>query len=124
MIHSAALRGVLVPLATFLMLAGTGCASRPVADLADGDQLSIEGTIVSVDTQPWTYDGHAVVVLDTRERGAVTVHLPARWNLCKAAPVEIESLNVGVTASLVGSASADGAVVVCERETHRLVVSR
>ena len=75
---------------------------------------------MSIDTQPWTYDGHAVVMLDTAQRGRIAVKLPARWNLCKAAAVDIEALQVGEAARVVGALDADGGVVVCEQATHLL----
>ena len=73
-----------VPLALGLALAA--CASTPPASsaLRPGAEASIDGTIARVDTAPWAYDGNAHVVVDTAAHGAVTLSLPARWNLCKA----------------------------------------
>lgn len=82
---------------------------------------SIEGVIVSIDTQPWTYDGSAVVQVETRARGRVDVRLPARWNLCKAPPVDIEALAVGKRVRAVGGADPQGGLVVCQEAAHRLV---
>lgn len=98
-----------------------GCATTPSAPaLVAGGQATIEGTIASVDTQPWTYDGSAVVLLDTATRGRVAVQLPARWNLCKAPQVEVTALAVGQRAQAIGTVTDDLAVVVCERAEHRL----
>ena len=57
--------------------------------LVVGSQATVDGSIASIDTKPWTYDGSAVVLLDTATQGRVAVQLPARWNLCKAPPVEV-----------------------------------
>jgi len=97
-----------------------GCAATGGAPLQAGSQIAIEGTIASIDTAPWAYDGNAVVRIDTSDRGRVVVQLPARWNLCKAPPVNMEALAVGVRVRAVGAAGAEGEVVVCQDESHRL----
>jgi hypothetical protein len=109
-----------------LALAGVGCAAAPVpaktAPMDDG-QATVEGTIAAIDTQPWAYDGNAVVLLETAAGRQVSVQLPARWNLCKAAPVDVASLAVGRRARAVGTATAADELVVCERAGHRLVLA-
>lgn len=108
----------------FLMLcaglASVGCSSVPGGIAAGDGQVSTIGTIVSIDTVPWTYDGNAVIELDTPAHGRMAVKLPARWNLCKAAAVDVEALATGIRVIAVGTVDADG-MVVCEREEHRLV---
>ena len=79
----------------------------------------MEGQVATVDTTPWTYDGSAVITLATPS-GNVDVHLPARWNLCKAAPVDVAAMRVGQRVRAVGSVTEDRDVVVCERAEHRL----
>lgn len=101
-------------------LAAAGCSSVPSGSPAADDQASIVGTIVSIDTRPWTYDGHAVIELDTQAHGRMAVKLPARWNLCRAAPVDVDVLAVGMRVIAVGTVDAGG-MVVCAREEHRLV---
>ncbi len=104
------------------ILATTACVATPtkVVPLAAGGQVTVEGTIADIDTKPWAYDGNAVVRLNTGVNGLVRVHLPARWNLCKAAPVDVAALAVGQAVRAVGSVGVDGEVVVCERAEHRL----
>lgn len=105
----------------WLALAATGCATMPSASaLVAGSQATVDGSIASIDTKPWTYDGNAVVLLDTVAHGRVSVQLPARWNLCKAGQVDVASLVVGKRARATGTVTEDGAVVVCERVEHRL----
>ena len=105
----------------WLALAATGCATTPSASaLVAGSQATVDGSIASIDTKPWTYDGNAVVLLDTVAHGRVSVQLPARWNLCKAGQVDVASLVVGKRARAIGTVTDDGAVVVCERAEHRL----
>ncbi|MGJ4728212.1 hypothetical protein [Luteimonas sp. SDU101] len=96
-----------------------GCASGPDAAQAPGAS-TIEGTIASIDTAPWAYDGHAVIQVDAGQRGRVAVQLPARWNLCRAAAVDVEALAVGMRVIAVGAEAADGGLVVCEDAAHRL----
>jgi len=98
-----------------------GCATAPsVSGLAAGSQVTIDGTIASINTDPWAYDGNALVLLDTATHGRVQVELPARWNLCKAVPVDVAKLAVGRRARAVGTVTDEGGVVVCERAAHRL----
>ncbi len=99
----------------------TGCATASGERPAEGTQASIEGVIVSIDTQPWTYDGSAVIQVETRTRGRVDVRLPARWNLCKAPPVDVEALAVGQRVRAFGAADTQGGMVVCQDDAHRLV---
>lgn len=99
----------------------TGCATPSGERPAEGSQASIEGAIASIDTTPWTYDGSAVIRIDTRTQGRVDVRLPARWNLCKAPPVDVEALAVGKRVRAVGAADPQGGLVVCQDAAHRLV---
>lgn len=99
----------------------TGCATASGERPAEGAQASIEGAIASIDTTPWTYDGSAVIRIDTRTRGRVDVRLPARWNLCKAPAVDVEALAVGMRVRAIGTADAQGGLVVCQDAAHRLV---
>lgn len=110
----------LFPLALCLGLAVAGCASSAAPSATDNGQASIEGTVVSIDTAPWTYDGNAVVVVDTASRGRVAVQLPARWNLCRAAPVDVEALAVGMRVRALGAMGAEGELVVCQDAAHTL----
>ena len=103
-------------------LAIASCAMPGGAPLpAPAGDITIEGTVVSIDTQPWMYDGHAVVQVDVAGRGRVSVQLPARWNLCQAAPVDVEGLAVGMRVRAEGSADGEGGLVVCQDPAHRLV---
>mgnify|MGYP006199623477 CR=1 FL=1 len=80
----------------------------------------LSGSIVSVDTTPWTYDGSAVVKIASAN-GQVDVHLPARWNLCKAPPPDdVQSLKAGDRVQATGTVTEDGALVVCESADHVL----
>ncbi|WP_225765992.1 hypothetical protein [Stenotrophomonas sp. Marseille-Q4652] len=104
-----------------LVLATVSCATTRGSASEGGSTVTIEGVVASIDTQPWTYDGHAVVQVDVVGRGRVAVQLPARWNLCQAAPVDVQALAVGTRVQAVGSAEGDGAITVCSDAAHRLV---
>ena len=99
----------------------TAPTATPSATLAAGQQATVDGTIVSVDTTPWTYDGSAVVKIASTN-GQVDVHLPARWNLCKAPPPDdVQSLKAGDRVQATGTVTDDGALVVCEQAEHGLL---
>ena len=104
-----------------LLLALAACASAPTALAPEAArQLRIEGSVVSVDTDPWAYDGNAVVTVDTGA-GRVAVQFPARWNLCKAQPPgDLQTLKPGDRVLAVGASSAPGEMVVCEQPQHLL----
>lgn len=106
-------------LAVALATASCATTTPDVAGQADGP-LRIEGTITAIDLQPWSYDGNATVQVDADGRGDVQVQLPARWNLCKAPPVDVQSLAVGMRVQAVGAAAGEGGLVVCEDAAHRL----
>jgi hypothetical protein len=107
----------LAALCVSLVLAG--CTTTPATPGA-GANVSVEGTIASIDTQPWTYDGPALIGIDTAD-GRVQVALPARWNLCQAAPVDVEALSVGMRVHATGARDPKADLVVCEDAAHRLV---
>ncbi|MGY0651315.1 hypothetical protein ACW7GZ_05495 [Luteimonas sp. A537] len=112
----------MMPVVLGLALASAGCAGVPVPATSSGTgAVSIEGVIASIDTQPWTYDGNAVIEVDAADRGRVAVQLPARWNLCQATPVDVEALAVGLRVRAVGAAAGERRLVVCQDPSHRLV---
>ena len=98
------------------------CASTATATrlLKAGEQASIEGRITAVDLTPWTFDGNAVIQIKSDRNGPVSVQLPARWNLCKAPPVNTNALAVGRRVRVVGTVGPAGEIGVCERAEHRL----
>ncbi len=99
-----------------------GCASTAPATnaLKAGQQASIEGRITVIDLTPWTYDGNAVIQIQTDANGLVSVQLPARWNLCKAPPVDTNVLAVGRRVRVVGTIGQAGEIGVCERAEHQV----
>ena len=109
-----------LPLVVLVLLLA-GCVQRNVIDssLAQGE-ATLTGKLVAVDTTPWAYDGNAVVQVAVPGHGIVAVHLPARWNLCAAAPVPIEAFAIGDDVRLRGTVGDDGTVVVCGRPDHRI----
>lgn len=102
--------------------AGTPTTTAPTtAALLVGQQATIQGQVVGVDTDPWAYDGNAVVTVSTATAGSVSVQLPARWNLCKAQPFgDVQALKPRDRVEAVGTVTAPGELVVCEQPQHRL----
>jgi hypothetical protein len=100
----------------------SACATAPATTaLVVGQQATIEGEVVRVDTDPWAYDGNAVVAVATAGAGPVNVQLPARWNLCKAQPPDgVQALKPGDRVRAVGEVTAPGEMVVCAQPQHRL----
>ena len=95
-------------------------SSRATA-LVPGQQATIEGEVVSVDTAPWAYDGNAVVTVSTASAGTVSVQLPARWNLCKAQPPgDVQALQPRDRVQAIGTVTAPDTLVVCEQPQHTL----
>jgi len=94
-------------LAIAMLFGVAACATPPGGGAtAAGEQASIEGRVVAVDTDPWAYDGNAVVTVDTGA-GRVAMQLPARWNLCKARPLgDIQTLKPGDRVQAIGTATA------------------
>lgn len=115
-------RSAVAPLLIGVVLGSVtaGCNRAPDDPMPAGGQASIEGTIASIDTKPWQYDGNAVIGIDTADRGRVEVQLPARWNLCVAPPVDVNALAVGMRVRAVGTVGGEGEVVVCQDSAHRL----
>jgi len=117
----------IVPLARLLAVAAmlialSACAVAPTRNaLVVGQQAMIEGEVVRVDTDPWAYDGNAVITVSTANASTVSVQLPARWNLCKAPPLDnVQALKPGDRLQAVGTVTAPGEMVVCEQPQHRL----
>jgi hypothetical protein len=104
------------------LIALSACATTPTGSaLVVGQQATIEGDVVSVDTNPWAYDGNAVVTVSTAAAGTVSVQLPARWNLCKAQPLEdVQALKPRDRVQVVGTVTAPNELVVCALPEHRL----
>ena len=113
--------------ATALAAALSACATGPAGTapagsaLVVGQQARIEGEVVSVDTAPWAYDGNAVVTVASAGAGTVNVQLPARWNLCKAQPLDdVQALQPHDRVLAIRSVTAPGTLVVCEQPQHTL----
>ena len=106
--------------AAFLVV--SACATAPAGKpLHAGQQATLQGDIVSVDTAPWTYDGNAIIVVSTSEAGNVDVQLPARWNLCKAQPLgDVQALKPGDRVEVVGTVSESNRLAVCAEPQHLL----
>ena len=110
-------------LAAVSALALSGCVvsrSASGTTLQPGQEATISGRVVAIDTDPWAYDGNAVIQVATDAHGIVQVHLPARWNLCAAPPVAVEALAIGDGVRASGTAGAEGELAVCTRATHFL----
>ena len=103
-----------------LALLAVACAAPRDRAGSAGQNVAISGTVASIDTRPWTYDGHAGGEVGGPARGRGAVQLPARWNLCKAQPVDVEALQVGMRVQAVGEAEDSGRITVCAAPEHRL----
>lgn len=81
---------------------------------------TVRGEVVSVDAEPMTYDGDALVVVRT-EAGARTVRIPARFGLCAATDVvDLLALRPGIRVEAQGEVNADGDVTPCASPDHYL----
>ncbi|RNF82066.1 hypothetical protein EER27_15570 [Lysobacter psychrotolerans] len=118
-----------IVLNALLLASLVGCATGTSGGATDGspralviDQpVAIEGVVTRVDTSPMAYDGNALVVLTSQAHGTVTVHLPARRNLCKAQGMDLlDTLQAGDRLRVDGTATGPGEVSVCLEASHRL----
>src|SRR5688500_3876524 len=118
-VHTLSATRLLAAAAAFIAL--SGCATSPTGGaLSVGQEATIEGSVVNVNTDPWAYDGNAVVTIST-SAGNVSVQLPARWNLCKAQPLgDIQALKPSDRVQAVGTVTGPGEMVVCGQPEHRL----
>lgn len=111
-------------LAAASTLALPGCVMSRNASgtaLQPGEEATISGRVVAIDTDPWAYDGNAVIQVATEAHGIVKVDLPARWNLCAAPAVDVAAMAIGDEVTATGSVAAGGTLVVCANPAHRLV---
>jgi hypothetical protein len=60
-------------------------------------------------------------MIETDNHDRVAVQLPARWNLCKAIAVDLDTLVDGTRVRATGTVSEEGALLVCSDESHQLV---
>ena len=105
-----------------LSLLVAACSQTPPAPpTAPGDE-TVEGVVLSIDGEPMTYDGNAVIRLRTAD-GERTVEIPARTNLCEAVGLDVAlSSEPGQRLRVTGARQADGVIVPCASADH--VVSR
>lgn len=89
--------------------------------LTSDRQVVVEGRVVSIDASPMAYDGDAMVVLDSVSHGPLTVHLPARTNLCRAQGLGLlGELRGGDRLQVEGLATGPADITVCQEPSHRL----
>ena len=99
------------------LLAVSACSSPPEAS-GDGALL---GTVQSVDLTPMTYDGDAVITMETDAGETVLVNVPARMNLCEATGLAlVGELLPGDRIEVMGERREDGSVTPCAQPEHRL----
>lgn len=106
-----------------LLLGLSGCAATGsvVGPMALDQRVVIEGEVASVDLSPMAYDGDALVVVTSAAHGAVTVHLPARRNLCKAQGFDLlTELKPGDRVRVEGAVTGAADVTLCQDAADRL----
>lgn len=110
-----ALSGVLLGLAACV-------ASAPVSGpWVPEQEVALDGTVASVDLAPMAYDGDALVRVSSDAHGMVTVHLPARSNLCPAQGFDLlPRLKAGDRVRVAGTAAGPADVNVCLLASHRV----
>lgn len=107
--------------ALFATLAGCAVPGKAIEPMAPEQEVVVEGRVLSVDLSPMAYDGDALVLLDSQSHGAVTVHVPARTNLCRAQGLEVlGELRPQDRIRVAGKATGQRDITVCESPTHRL----
>ena len=110
-------------MATALLTGMSGCAAtgNAAGPMAVDQRVVVEGAVASVDLSPMAYDGDALVVVTSATQGAVTVHLPARRNLCKAQGLDLmDELKPGDRVRVEGVAIGAGEIRLCQDVADRL----
>ena len=108
-------------------LAVTGAQARPDAPVVpcaaghavvrEPSEATVSGEVLSVDLEPMTYDGSAVIMLRT-EAGEQRVEIPARTNLCQADGLDIAlAAQPGDRLTVTGEQTG-GALVPCADSSH------
>ena len=121
MIRFRVLRVLRLAAIAAICLALAACVTTAPASLVVGQQATIEGEVVRVDTDPWAYDGNAVVTVASVSAGTVNIQLPARWNRCKAERLDdVQGLRPHDRVQAVGTVIATDALMVCEQPQHVL----
>jgi hypothetical protein len=110
-------------IAAGLLLVVSGCAATGGATpaLVMDQRVVIDGEVASVDLTPMAYDGDALVVVTSAAHGTVTVHLPARRNLCKAQGFDLlPELKPGDRVRVEGPVTGAADVTLCQDAADRL----
>lgn len=104
--------------------ATVGCASTPTTGaLTAGREVVVTGRVTAIDRAPLAYDGDGLLVLATDAHGAVTVHVPARINLCRASGLDVfTTATAGQRIEAAGTATGAADLSVCLQPTHHLRV--
>ena len=85
---------------------------------ASGGPGAVEGTVVSVDLSPWAVDGDGRLVVATGD-GDVTVRVPARADLCRAAGLDaVGEVAPGDRVEVRGERAGGGDVTPCQSADH------
>lgn len=111
-------------LPSLLLALVAGCAPSPSASPGTSTEVTVRGTVVSVDLAPMAYDGNAVLLVATDD-GEARVEIPARTNLCTATGLSLVSgLRPGDAVVVVGARTESGAIVPCTSAGHSLQRAR
>ena len=109
---------------SLLLALVAGCAPSPSPASGTPTDVTVRGTVLSVDLNPWAYDGNAVLLVGT-DRGEARVEVPARTNLCAATGLGLVSdLQPGDAVVIVGEQVEGGATVPCTSASHALQRAR
>lgn len=101
-----------------LALAGCADAAVPAAGGLAADTLAT-GTVVSVDASPMAYDADGLVELLTDGDDRLTVHVPARQNLCTATGLGLlGELKAGDRVEVRGEVRDGDQITPCSSPDH------
>lgn len=94
---------------------GTGTVELPV-----GPDVTVRGTVDSIDREPMAVDSDAIITLQSAE-GEMEVLIPARPNLCEAEGLDLfAGLVAGASIEVRGQSLAGGGVRPCLSKRHFL----
>lgn len=114
-------RGAIALAGVLLGLAACATPHPGNGPWAPEQEVAFAGTVASVDLAPMAYDGNALVRVSSDAHGLVTVHLPARRNLCQAEGFDLlPRLKAGDRVRVAGTAAGPADVNVCLLASHRV----
>ncbi len=108
-----------VAAAVIAVLALAGCASG--GSFTVGETVVVEGTVTALNVTPMFVDRDGLVIVQTPDRGVITIRVPSREARCVARGLSvIHVLQRGDRVRAAGTLVEPAVIRACEDESHLL----